>query len=61
MPISITAINSISPLGFSLEEAWKQYQSSNHFIKVTNFVGKEALVAPLSTKAKMEIKVLKKL
>ena len=59
MPISITAINSISPLGFSLEEAWEQYQSSNHFIKVTNFVGKEALVAPLPTKAKMEIKALK--
>ncbi len=59
MPISITAISSISPLGLSLKEAWKQYQDSDHFITITNFDGNEALAAKLTAKAKTAIKALK--
>lgn len=59
-PISITAINSISPLGNSLEEAWKNYQRSNHTIKKKNFNGKKVFVSELSASAKTEMKALKK-
>ncbi len=58
--ISITAINSISPLGISLEEAWNSYLNDDHFIKVKNFDQNKVLVASLSNIAKAEIEVLKK-
>jgi 3-oxoacyl-(acyl-carrier-protein) synthase len=58
-PISITAINSISPLGISLEETWKNYQHSNHNIKQKIFNDKNVFVSELSATAKAEIKVLK--
>lgn len=59
-PISITAINSISPLGISLEEAWKNYQHSNHNIKQKIFNGKKFYVSELPANAKEEIRALKK-
>ncbi len=58
--ISITAINSISPLGISFEEAWGSYLNDDHFIKVKNFDQNKVLVASLSNIAKAEIEVLKK-
>ena len=58
-PISITAINSISPLGISLDETWKNYQHSDHHIKLKSFKGKNIFVSTLSTTAKAEMKALK--
>lgn len=58
-PISITAINSISPLGISLEEVWKSYQHNNHYIRQKKFNGKNVFVSELVTTAKNEIKKLK--
>ncbi|MCF6347946.1 MAG: beta-ketoacyl synthase [Flavobacteriaceae bacterium] len=58
-PISITAIHSISPLGISLEEAWKNYRHNNHYIKIKNFKGDKALVSELSEETKIEINELK--
>lgn len=58
-PISITAINSISPLGISLEEAWKNYLHSNHNIKQKIFNGKKYYVSELPATAKEEIRTLK--
>ncbi len=60
VPVSITAIRSISPLGFSLEETWKRYQDNNHFITTTNFDANEALVAKLTAEGKSEINSLRK-
>jgi 3-oxoacyl-(acyl-carrier-protein) synthase len=59
-PISITAINSISPLGLTLQEAWRNYQHSNHTIKIRNFNGKKVFVSELSVTASAEIRALKK-
>lgn len=59
-PISITAINSISPLGISLEDAWKNYQLSNHNIDQKKFNDKKVFVSELSATAKEEIRALKK-
>jgi len=58
-PISITAINSISPLGISLEETWKNYLSDNHFFKIKNFNTNKGLVSGMSDVAKAEIKALR--
>jgi len=54
-PISITAISSISPLGFFSKEIWKNYQSKNHFL--TQIDGN--LVAQLPLEAKQEIEKLR--
>ncbi|MDY7395458.1 beta-ketoacyl synthase N-terminal-like domain-containing protein [Aureibaculum sp. 2210JD6-5] len=59
-PISITAINSISPLGISLEETWENYKHTNHFIRYKDFNGGKQPIASLSNNAKAEIKELKK-
>ncbi|WP_299113864.1 beta-ketoacyl synthase N-terminal-like domain-containing protein [uncultured Winogradskyella sp.] len=54
-PISITAISSISPLGFNTETIWKNYQSGHHF-----FFKKEGnWVAQLPKSAKEEIESLR--
>jgi 3-oxoacyl-(acyl-carrier-protein) synthase len=54
-PISITAIASISPLGISPEEAWKNYQKQTHCITLKNKV----FVAELSSGAKKQIEILR--
>jgi len=59
VPISITAIRSISPLGLSLEETWMKYQDNDHAIKKTNLDGNEALNAPLTIRGRQEISALK--
>lgn len=54
-PISITAIQSISPLGTSLDAVWESYQSEK-----PNFREKQgALVSALSAASKIEIEHLK--
>ena len=54
-PISITAISSISPLGFSPEIIWKNYTSKSHF-----FTKKDgSLIAQLPNDAKEEIEKLR--
>lgn len=54
-PISITAIQSISPLGKTSEEIWNNYQNDHHFFTKKNNV----LVAKLPAKAKEEIQILR--
>jgi len=58
-PISITAIASVSPLGISLEETWKNYQNNAHCIADKAFSNFSALVAELPLKAKQEIESLR--
>lgn len=54
-PISITAIQSISPIGKTTEEIWNNYQSEHHFFTKKNNV----LVAELPIKVKEEIQILR--
>lgn len=55
VPISITAISSISPLDNSLEEIWDAYQSpAHHFVQKT-CNGNQEWIAPLGEIAKKEI------
>ena len=54
-PISITAISSISPLGFDAETIWKNYCSEHHFFSKKD----EDWVAQLSDRAKTEIELLR--
>ena len=54
-PISITAISSISPLGYELDTIWKNYNSQAHcFSKLDG-----NLVAKLPLNAKQEIEKLR--
>lgn len=58
-PISITAIASVSPLGTSLTDAWKNYQNYQHYITEKKFPNFTALVAELPLEIKQEIEALK--
>ena len=58
-PISITAISSISPLGKSLENAWKKYQNNDHHISEKQFERQTALVSQISEESKQEIETIK--
>lgn len=57
--ISITAISSISPLGISLEEVWREYLKTDHLFVKREFGASQEWVAPLSEKSIMEIEYLK--
>lgn len=59
-PISITAIASISALGSSQKEIWKNYLNNNHFITEKTFPHFSALVAEISKENLVEITALKK-
>lgn len=54
--ISITGIGSISPLGSTQIEIWKNYTNSSHYFKKENSA---VFTAPLSVKAAEEITALK--
>ena len=54
-PISITAIASISPLGITLEDAWKNYLKDTHFFTKKNNV----FVAELDFEAQQQIEFLR--
>ena len=58
-PISITAVSSISPLGKSLNEAWKNYQNNEHCISEKSFQDTKALVAQLPQETKKDIESLR--
>jgi len=58
-PISITAIASISPLGTSQSEIWKNYNSKNHFFSEKQFTHDKALVAEIPAEAKKQIDQLR--
>jgi 3-oxoacyl-(acyl-carrier-protein) synthase len=59
-PISITAVSSISALGFDAALVWKNYLSDNHFIVQKDLNNKKILVAALEEHSKEKIDILKK-
>ncbi len=58
-PIYITALSSISPLGTTLEEAWKNYKQSGNCLQEKTFGAHRAWVAPLSTSCVKEVKAVR--
>lgn len=58
-PISITAIASISPLGKSIDEVWKNYQNNQHVITEKKLENQTVLVAQISKEAKQDIEALR--
>ena len=58
-PISITAITSISSLGTSLNEVWKNYQNQQHFISEKQYGNSKVLVAEIASEAKQYIQTLR--
>lgn len=54
-PVSITSIASISALGSSSDEVWKNYQKDVHFIVEKQLESFNALVAELSEKDKAKV------
>lgn len=58
-PISITALNSISALGKTADEAWSSYQKENHFFEKRGFDSATEWVAPLNASSVKEIKQLR--
>ncbi|MCF7566888.1 beta-ketoacyl synthase [Sabulilitoribacter arenilitoris] len=57
--ISITSIASISPLGKSLDEVWKNYQSNQHCITEKKVGNQSVLVAEIPVDAKQNIEALR--
>lgn len=53
--VSITSIASISSLGNSQEEIWKNYQTEDHFLTEKQFTDNKALISELSEAVKKEI------
>ncbi|MDX1761564.1 MAG: beta-ketoacyl synthase N-terminal-like domain-containing protein, partial [Christiangramia sp.] len=58
-PISIRSIGSISPLGKSSEEIWKNYLKEDHFFTEAEFDGSNALAGFLPENIKNEVELLK--
>ncbi|NMH87417.1 beta-ketoacyl synthase N-terminal-like domain-containing protein [Flavivirga algicola] len=58
-PISITAISSISPLGKSSDDAWKNYQNNKHCLSEESFNNETALVAKIPKDTRKEIELLR--
>lgn len=54
-PISITSVASVSALGSTPGEIWKNYQDSGHFLRKHNFNGNEAFAAFLPEELKEEL------
>lgn len=59
-PISITAIASISPLGFSQEDIWKKYKNDCSVLTLKEIAQNKVWVGELTQEAKKEIELLKK-
>ena len=53
--ISITSISSISPLGNSTEEVWKNYQSVTHRLTQKKFKDQKAFISELSNDSKTKL------
>ncbi|MFV9549689.1 beta-ketoacyl synthase N-terminal-like domain-containing protein [Algibacter sp. PT7-4] len=58
-PISITAISSVSPLGKSLEDAWKSYKNNAHCITKKEILETSVFVSEITSEAKQDIEKLK--
>jgi 3-oxoacyl-[acyl-carrier-protein] synthase II len=58
-PISITSIASISAIGSSVEEIWKNYLSDKHFLSQKKVLGKNVFVGQLSNIHQQKIEDLK--
>lgn len=58
-PVAITSINSISPLGRTSKEIWKNYQTEEHFFQENEFDGNSALAAFLPDSIRKEVLQLK--
>ncbi len=58
-PISITAISSISPLGKSPAEAWKNYKNNTHCLTKKLVLGKDVVMAEIPKEAKAGIETLR--
>ncbi len=58
-PVYINSIASVSPLGKTSEEIWKNYKNHKHFIKKHNFSGTEAFAAFLPMDLKEELNELR--
>jgi len=59
-PIAITSIASISALGKTQSDIWKQYQNDRHAINLEAFDAFSAFVSAISDKDKEEIDVLRR-
>jgi 3-oxoacyl-(acyl-carrier-protein) synthase len=57
--ISITAISSVSPLGNTAENIWKNYKNNNHYFTSQFLDHKETLVASLDDDSKQLVEALK--
>ena len=58
-PVSITSIASVSSLGNSQEEIWKNYLNDDHFITEKEFSSTKALVAELAQSVRDDIESLR--
>ena len=58
-PISITSFASVSALGSTPEEIWKNYCNDHHFLSIREFNGFEAWVAQLTNEDKIAIENIK--
>ncbi|RTE54543.1 beta-ketoacyl synthase [Arenibacter aquaticus] len=58
-PIYITALSSVSPLGTTLEGAWKNYKQSGHCLQEKTFGAHMAWVAPLTASCMKEVKAVR--
>ncbi len=59
IPIAITAIASISPLGHSSENLWKKYSDDSHCFDLYDFGPNQAFAAFLPESSKLEIQNLR--
>ena len=57
--ISITAIESVSPLGSTLEETWKAYQNNEHYFSLMENNGSKSWVASLSPSSRIKVDELR--
>lgn len=57
--ISITAIESLSPLGSTLDESWKSYQNNEHYFSLVEKNGSKYWVAPLSEISRIKVDELR--
>jgi len=58
-PISITSIGTISPLGKTSEEIWKNYLSEEHFFQKKNIAGTSSWVGNLPETIQTEVELLR--
>lgn len=58
-PVSITALGSVSALGMTPEEIWRQYKNCSHRITRATFSGKQSFAAFLPAEVHREIELLR--